>query len=215
MSMKFSPIRVSAIIFVITAVLVAGCASSRPAAPVPTPLATQATTPVVTAAPSNESVATTNETAAPSGTSSAPEAGSVVSGSDIFGTNVSYTWIEYKSVAAGITTITKIEKSGKCTIGTAGKNIRSFIIDCPPKDQMSGQQAQLNPADITSAMKFTVVGIEPVTVGAGTYPAAVKYMAASGGTTLYYWTAPGVPAFVKLMTPTSKGDMVIELNSWG
>ncbi len=98
---------------------------------------------------------------------------------------------------------------------TEGKNIRSFIGDCPPKDQTSGQQAQLNPADITSDMKFTVVGIEPVTVGAGTYPAAVKYMVTSEGITLYYWTAPGVPAFVKLMTPTSKGDVVIELNGWG
>jgi hypothetical protein len=213
--MKFSPISGLATFFVITAVLIAGCASSRPATPVTTPLATQAATPAVTAAPSGGWVITTNGTAAPSGGSSAPEAGSVVTGSNIFGTNVSYTWIEYKSVAAGIATYTKIEKSGKCTIRTEGKNIRSFIVDCPPKGQTSGQQAQLNPEDITSDMNFTVVGIEPVTVGAGTYPAAIKYMATSEGITLYYWTASGVPAFVKLMTPTSKGDMVIELNGWG
>jgi hypothetical protein len=59
------------------------------------------------------------------------------------------------------------------------------------------------------------VGIEPVSVGAGTYPAATKYMVTSEGQKIYYWTAPGVPTFVKFQSLSSDGDIVMELNGWG
>jgi hypothetical protein len=91
----------------------------------------------------------------------------------------------------------------------------SMTIDCSSKGQTSGQPAQSNPADVKSDVKFTFVGIEPVSVGAGTYAAASKYMVTSQGQNIYYWTAPGVPTFVKYMSPSSDGNVVMELNGWG
>ena len=199
--MKFSQVSVIAIAFVVIAVSIAGCTSSSPATP---------------AAPATGG-ATSRGTGTPTGSSSVPAAGSDVTGSNIFGTGASYNWIEYKTVASGMTMYTKFEKSGKCTIRMEGKDIPggSMTIDCSSKGQTSGQPAQSNPADVKSDVKFTFVGIEPVSVGAGTYPSASKYMVTSGGQKIYYWTAPGVPTFVKFQSPSSDGDIVMELNSWG
>ncbi len=199
--MKFSQVSVIAIAFVVIAVSIAGCASSSPATP-----ATPAT-----------GGATSRGTGTPTGSSSAPAAGSDVMGANIFGTGASYSWIEYKTVASGMTMYTKFEKSGKCTMRVEGKDFPggSMTIDCSSKGQTSGQPAQSNPADVKSDVKFTFVGIEPVSVGAGTYPAATKYMVTSEGQKIYYWTAPGVPTFVKFQSLSSDGDIVMELNGWG
>jgi hypothetical protein len=43
-------------------------------------------------------------------------------GANIFGTGASYSWIEYKTVASGMTMYTKFEKSGKCTMRVEGKD---------------------------------------------------------------------------------------------
>jgi hypothetical protein len=111
----------------------------------------------------------------------------------------------------------KFEKSGKCTMRMEGKDLPggSMTIDCSSKGQTSAQPGQSNPADVKSDVKFTFVGVEPVSVGAGTYPAATKYMATSQGQKIYYWTAAGVPTFVKMQSPSSDGDVIMELNGWG
>jgi hypothetical protein len=121
-------------------------------------------------------------------------------------------------VTAGMTAFMKFEKSGKCTMRMEGADLPggSMTIDCSSKGQTSTQPGQSNPANVKSDAKFTFVGIEPVSVGAGTYPTASKYTITSqGGDTMYYWTAPGVPTFVKFMSPSKDGDVVMELNGWG
>ena len=111
-----------------------------------------------------------------------PAAGSDVTGANIFGTGVSYNWIEYKMVTSGMTSYMKFEKSGKCTMRMEGKDLPggSMTIDCSSKGQTSGQPAQSNPADVKSDVKFTFVGIERYPSEAGTYPTATKYMVTSG-----------------------------------
>ncbi len=202
--MKFSPISVLAIIFVVVAMLIAGCTSSSPAAPAAT------TTPAATAAPSAGTVAPASGTAAPA-------AGSDVTGANIFGTGASYNWIEYKMVTSGLTAYMKFEKSGKCTMRMEGADLPNggMTIDCSSKGQTTGQPGQTNPADVKPDVKFSFVGIEPVSVGAGTYPTTTKYMVTTQGQNIYYWTAPGVPTFVKFMSPSKDGDVVMELNGWG
>jgi hypothetical protein len=199
--MKFSQISVLAIIFVVVAVSFAGCTSSSPATP---------------AAPAT-SGAPASGIAAPASGTAAPAAGADVTGANIFGTGASYNWIEYKMVTSGMTAYMKFEKSGKCTMRMEGADLPNggMTIDCTSKGQTSAQPGQSNPADVKSDVKFTFVGIEPVSVGAGTYPAATKYMITSNGENIYYWTAPGVPTFVKFMSPSKDGDVVMELNGWG
>ena len=80
-----------------------------------------------------------------------------------------------------------------------------MTIDCSQKGQASSVPSE-NPAEVKSDVKFTFVGIEPVTVPAGTYPRASKYSVTSDGKTIYYWTAPGVPTFVKLTSADSAGS---------
>jgi len=87
-----------------------------------------------------------------------------------------------------------------------------MTMDC---SSSGSQQTQSNPSDVKSDVTFTVVGIEPVTVPAGTYATATKYAVTSNGQTVYYWTAPGVPGFVKMQYGSSEGSMVTELNGWG
>jgi hypothetical protein len=196
--MKFSRISLIAVMLVVIAVALAGCSGSSPATP---------------SGGGTQAVGTTSSAA-----SATPATGSVVSGANIFGTGATYNWIEYKTTMQGMTTLMRMEKSGKCTITTKGQNVPggSMTIDCSAKGgQTATSQAQSNPADVKSDVKFTFVGIEPVTVPAGTYPAASKYSVTTDGNTMYYWTAPGVPTFVKYQVTTSNGDIITELNSWG
>lgn len=205
--MKFSPVSVLAVIFVVVAMLIAGCTSSSPAAPAAT---VTPAAPATTAAPSGGAVAPASGTAAPA-------AGGDVTGANIFGTGASYNWIEYKMVTSGMTAYMKFEKSGKCTMRMEGADLPNggMTIDCSSQGQATSQPGQSNPADVKPDVKFSFVGIEPVSVGAGTYPAATKYMVSSQGENIYYWTAPGVPTFVKFMSPSKDGDVVMELNGWG
>jgi hypothetical protein len=187
--MKISRISIIAFMLVVIAVAIAGCSSTAPATP------TTGGTPAATTAPQ-------------SGTTAAPTAGSAISGANIFGTASPYNWIEYKMTSSGITIYTKYEKSGKCTVRMVGEGLPSggMTQDCTA----TGQQ-QKNPSEVSSDVTYTFVGIEPVSVPAGTYPVASKYTSTSQGMTATFWTAPGVPGFVKVVS----GDATIELNGWG
>jgi len=189
------------ILVIAFAVACAGCAGSSPSAP-------------ATGAPAQG-------TAAPAG-GPAPAAGSVVSGASLFGAATPYNWIEYKTTsnAGGQKMIMymKLEKSGKCTMRMEGEGLPggSMTMDCSSKgEQPQAAQAPSNPNDIKPDVKFTFVGIEPVTVPAGTYATASKYSLTSQGQTMNYWTAPGVPGFVKMQTNAAEGAMMTELNGWG
>jgi hypothetical protein len=182
---------------IIIAVAIAGCSGTTPTAP------TTGGTPAPTTA-----------AGALAGTTSAPSGGSVVGGANIFGSNpASYNWWEYKTSSGGNTIYIKYEKSGKCTFRIEGAGLPSggMTQDC----SSNGQYNKRNPMDIPDDYKFTFVSIEPVSVGAGTYPAATKYLITAEGRNMYYWTAPSVPLFVKLTIPTKDGSEVVELNGWG
>jgi len=197
-TMKVSKISIIAVMLIVIAVALTGCTGSS------------------TTAPATGGASSGGAASSP-GSSSAPAAGSDVTGANIFGSGASYNWIEYKMVAAGMTTYMKFEKSGKCTMRMESQDLPdgSMTLDCSTTGTSSGESAQSNPAEVSSDVKFTFVGVEPVSVGAGTYPTATKYMITSNGQDIYYWTAPGVPTFVKFMSPSSEGDVVMELNGWG
>ena len=194
--MKISHLSVVMILVIAFAVACAGCAGSSPSAP------------ATGGAPSGG-------TSAPAGGSSAPAAGSDVTGANIFGAGASYNWIEYKMVTSGMTAYMKFEKSGKCTMRMEGKDLPggSMTIDCSSKGGQTSQQS--DPNEIKSDLTFTFIGIEPVTVPAGTYLTASKYTATKDGQTMTYWTASGVPGFVKMLSKSKDGDVIMELNGWG
>lgn len=79
--------------------------------------------------------------------------------------------------------------------------------------------SQLNQASATNfnkARSLTFEGIEPVSVPAGTYPAASKYSSTDNGSTMTFWSAPGVPVPVQMTATTSSGGSVkSELVGWG
>jgi len=194
--MKISRISIIAIMLVVIAVAIAGCSGTTPTTP------TTGGTPATTAA-----------AGAKPGGSSAPSAGSVVSGAGIFGTATPYNWIEYKMSSGGMTIYTKYEKSGKCTMRMEGAGLPSggMTQDC----SSTGGQAQTDPSKVSSDVTYTFVGIEPVSVPAGTYPVASKYTSTYKGMTATFWTAPGVPGFVKMVSSSSDGAATMELNGWG
>jgi hypothetical protein len=83
--------------------------------------------------------------------------------------------------------------------------------DIPPGDT---SKAPKDP-NTDKTVQYTFVGVEPVSVPAGTYPAAMKYTATIQGMTSTYWTAPGVPMFVKMVVKSTDGDITQELVGWG
>jgi hypothetical protein len=180
------------IIFVVITIAIAGCASTTPSSPA-----------------TGTTQTTTKAAGAPAGTTSTPATGSVVSGANIFGAATPYNWIEYKTSSSGMTIYTKFEKSGKCTVRMEGAGLPSGGItqDC----SATGGQAQRDPSQVSSDVTYTFVGIEPISVPAGTYPAASKYTSMYQGASSTFWTAPGVPGFVKMVS----GDATMELNGWG
>ena len=203
--MRSSHISYFAVMLVVLAIAVAGCTGGSPSAPAS---GTPATTAAGSATPAGGSTL--------SGSSASPAPGSVVTGAGIFGTGASYNWIEYRMTMEGMTAFMKFEKSGKCTMRMEGKDLPggTMTIDCSQKGQASSVPSE-NPAEVKSDVKFTFVGIDPVTVPAGTYPTASKYSVTSEGNTVYYWTAPGVPTFVKYQIAADNDKVVTELNGWG
>jgi len=190
------PCAILIVVGVVFAILVAGCTST----------------------PSSGTAGSTGTSSASPAQTAAASSGSVVSGANIFGSAPAYTWLEYKTVTTSegktMTMYLKYSKSGTCTMRIEGEGMPSggMTMDC---SSSGSQQTQSNPSDVKSDVTFTVVGIEPVTVPAGTYATATKYAVTSNGQTVYYWTAPGVPGFVKMQYGSSEGSMVTELNGWG
>ena len=203
--MKVSHLSILVVMCVVIAVAVAGCTS------------TGSSNTGATASPTSQGSAASATTAAGAAQTASAAAGSVVSGANIFGSAPAYSWLEYKTVTTAegktMTMYLKYAKSGTCTMRIEGEGMPSggMTMDC----SSSGSQTQSNPSEVKSDVQFTFVGIEPVTVPAGTYPTASKYTATSNGQTVTYWTAPGVPGFVKMQYKTSEGNMVTELNGWG
>ncbi|MEN6443958.1 MAG: hypothetical protein ABFC71_09440 [Methanoregula sp.] len=194
--MKFAKTTLFVITLAVIAVFCAGCASTSPSAP---------------------AAGTTTGNTAPAGAS--PTAGSVVSGQSVLG-NANYNWMEYKTVTNSggetVTMIYRYEKSGACKMTITSSSMPSpMTMDCSSQGTQTASE-QSNPNDIKSDVQFTFVGIEPVTVPAGTYATASKYSITSPQSgTMYYWTAPGVPGFIKYEVTTSAGVMKTELNGWG
>lgn len=83
--------------------------------------------------------------------------------------------------------------------------------DIPPGDSSTVP----NDPNTDKTVQYTFVGVEPVTVPAGTYPVAMKYTATIQGMTSTYWTSPGVPTFVKMVMKSTGGDITEELVGWG
>lgn len=205
--LRITRISIGIIVIVIVAVALAGCTSQ--------------TTPTTAAGAGKAEAAGTvspGSSGAPAGGSTL-QPGSVVSGTGIFGAAPSYNWIEYKTsmntAGKAMTTYLKIEKSGKCTMRMEGEGLPSggMTIDCSSKGGQA--QAQSDPNDVKPDVKFTFVGIEPVSVPAGTYATASKYTVTAQGLTSTYWTAPNVPGFVKYQINTENGPVTTELNGWG
>jgi len=202
--LKISHLSIIVIILVVIGVAIAGCSSTSPT--VPTTGGTTATTPA-----STTGTATPTGTTSPPVAASAPVAGSVVGASSIFGSGpASYNWIEYKMSSGGMTVFMKIDKvKGTCVMRFEGQQVQGM-----PTEIACGSgsgPAQQNPNDIKSDVQFTFVGIEPVSVPAGVYPAASKYTSTYQGVTGTFWTSSGAPGFVKMVS----GDTTMELNGWG
>ena len=122
----------------------------------------------------------------------------------------SYDWIEYKMSSGGMTVFMKIDNvKGTCTMRFEGGGVQGMPSEIPCGS--SGGPAQQNPNDVQSDVQFTFVGIEPVAVPAGVYPTASKYTSLYQGVISTFWTSPGVPGFVKMVS----GDATMELNGWG
>ena len=115
---------------------------------------------------------------------------------------------------SGMTAYIKFDKvKGTCTMRFEGAQAQGM-----PSEMSCGSTGgttQSNPNDVKSDVQYTFVGIEPVSVPAGTYPAASKYTSTYQGTSSTFWTAPGVPGFVKMVTSGSNGGATMELNGWG
>jgi len=171
-----------------------------------------------TSSPSTTSSGTSGSTAASPAQTATGSTASAISGANIFGSAPDYSWMEYKSVTTtgGQTTTMylKYTKSGTCTMRIEGEGMPSggMTMDC---SSSGSQEQQSNPSDVKSDVQFTLVGTETVTVPAGTYTTASKYAVTTNGQTVYYWTASGVPGFIKMQYGSSEGSMVTELNGWG
>ena len=112
--------------------------------------------------------------------------------------------------SGGMTVFMKIDKvKGTCIMRFEGGQVQGMPTEMACGS--AGGPARQNPNDVKSDVQFTFVGIEPVSVPAGTYPAASKYTSTYQGVSATYWTAPGVPGFVKMVS----GDAIMELNGWG
>lgn len=96
---------------------------------------------------------------------------------------------------------------GTMTMTVNGQTITQDI----PASQLQNMQS----SGFTGDYSLTYAGVEPVSVPAGTYPAANKYTASRSGTDTTYWVATGVPVPVKYASSSSQGSSTAELVGWG
>jgi len=228
--MRFTYVSIIAIMFVVIAVAIAGCSSTGPAAPagggVPAATTTGGAPPGTASAPAAGSVV--------SGASLFGNANykwfeyKMTSKDMSSNMKTEVSQDTYKGKAATHTKMTStmttpmadttitdmyVDASG-VSLGGHMKMISNgqtvLDEDIPPGDTSKAPK-DLN-ADTT--VQYTFIGVEPVTVPAGTYPAAMNYTATFQGKTSTYWTAPGVPMFVKMVVKSTDGDITQELVGW-
>jgi hypothetical protein len=96
---------------------------------------------------------------------------------------------------------------GTMTMTVNGQTITRDV----PASQLQSQQGSNFSGDFT----LTYAGIEPVTVPAGTFPAANKYTATVNNIGVTYWSVSGIPVPVKWSSSTSQGSSTAELVGWG
>jgi hypothetical protein len=183
----------------VTAVLLAGCSGTTPAA----------------------SSAAGTTAATPAGSSSSGSSGAsaaAVSGIDLFG-GLSYNWVEYKiSTGSGADAMTVYYKynrqTGKCTMRFEGAGA---VQGMPTEMDCSAQGSQTSQGDPNQVSSDTQVSCSPleetVVVPAGTFSATKCTMTAKG-TTATSWIAKG-KFIVKSEARSSDGSVIMELNSYG
>jgi len=202
--MKVSYISLIAVMLVVTAVAVAGCSGSTPAAP-STGAPTQASGSSVVPSPSVSS-----------GTSAA-----AVGGADLFG-GLNYNWVEYKmSTGTGDQSMTIYYKynkqTGKCSMRFEGAGASQMPasmqnIDCSSK---GSTQASTDPNQVSSDAKVDCSPLEEqVTVPAGTF-SATKCTVTSHGSTSTTWIVKN-KFMVKMEGSSTEGGSVnMVLNAYG
>jgi hypothetical protein len=197
--MKSTSLGFGIITLLIVAVALAGCSGTTNA-------------PASTGGQATQASSGGQATQAASGSSSGP-----VDASSLFG--ASYNWVEYKTVTGSgdqkITVYMKWTKEGKCTMrfegaGAAAMQGMPTEMDC---SSTGSTQSQSNPTEVKSDVKWTKVGTESITVGAGTF-LADKYTATMNGVTATYWVASGKP-LLKMQSGNAEGTATTELNGWG
>jgi len=229
--LKISRVSIIAIVLVVIAVAIAGCSSTSPTTPA-TGGAPAATTAAgapsgATAAPSAGSVVSgaslfgnanykwfEYKMTAKDMSSNMKTEVSKDTYKDKTATHTKMTTTMTEPMAATTITDIYVDASG-VSLGGHIKMISNgqtvMDQDIPPGDT---SKAPKDP-NTDKTVQYTFVGVEPVTVPAGTYPAAMKYTATIQGMTSTYWTAPGVPVFVKMVVKSTDGDITQELVGWG
>jgi hypothetical protein len=229
--MKYSRISIIAIVLVVIAVAIAGCSSTSPTTP-PTGGTPAATT--ATGAPS----VTNSAPAAGSVVSGAGIFGNAnykwfeykMTSKDMSSnmkTEVSQDTYNGKAATHTKMTMTTTTPMAATTIYDLYVDASGVSLGGHMKMISNGQTVMdqdIPPGDSSKApkdpnadktMQYTFVGVEPVSVPAGAYPAAMKYTATIQGMTSLYWTTPGVPMFVKMVAKSADGDITQELVGWG
>jgi hypothetical protein len=123
--------------------------------------------------------------------------------------------ISTTSSSGGMTSINDVyyDTAMKSLLGgtmTLTNNGQTTTRDIPPAQLQNMQSANFN-NDFT----LTFAGVEPVSVPAGTYPAADKYTATVKNVGMTYWKASGVPVPVKWTSSMPQGSSTAELVGWG
>ena len=214
-----------AVMLVVTAVAVAGCANTGPSSAAPT--------------------GANGSPASGAATPLSPQVGSIVNSTSVFGTN--YNWIEYKTTAMiggkEMTTDLKAERSTAdyqgtpaihekmtVTTSTGTSMVYDVYYDTAMATRLGGTSTityngrtmtqNINTStpvmnNFNQASPLTFAGVEPVSVPAGTYPVASKYTKSLNETQITYWAVSGIPVPVKEMTSSSKSSATLELVGWG
>jgi hypothetical protein len=144
------------------------------------------------------------------GSPSGPTAGQVLGA-------LNYNWVEYKMTSGDggqqVTMYFKFDKQkGTCTMRIEGQNMPGMTGQEMSCGSTSGE-TQSNPNQMSSDVTLTYIGIESVTVPAGTFMAS-KYTSTYQGTTSTYWMVGGTP-LLKVVSGGGEGSSTMELNGWG
>ncbi len=189
-----------AIAFIVTAVAMAGCATTQ------------------TSVKSGDfgQVTTTGSTVTGG---SGPGTGNAGAG-PVFGA-VNYDWVEYRMSVSGrdsqkMTIYYKFnQKTGKCTMRfEAPQNVKNMPTEMDCSSTGGSSQSSSDPNKIDTGVDFKKVGTESVTVPAGTF-IADKYTSTYQGKTVgTYWFVNDKP-FLKMESGDAKNKVTMELNDWG